>query len=64
MRVQFPIATETCYHVVSLGITQRHERSVTELSQLATPSVLAPCNLLHSLLQHLLRNATALQGLR
>ncbi len=33
MRAGFPIATGTCYHVVSLGITQRHERSVPELSQ-------------------------------
>ena len=64
MRVLMPIATGTWYHVMSFDITQCHERSVPKLSQLATLSVLAPCNLLHSLLQHPLRNATALQGLR
>ena len=64
MRGGFPIATGTWYHVMSFDITQCHELSVPKLSQLTTPSVLAPCNLLHSLLQHPLRNATALQGLR
>ena len=34
MRVEFPIATGTWYHVMSLDITQCHERSVPKLSQL------------------------------
>jgi hypothetical protein len=33
MRVEFPIATRTCYHVMSLDISQCHERTVPKLSQ-------------------------------
>jgi hypothetical protein len=33
MRAASLIATGACYHVVSLGITQRHERTVPKLSQ-------------------------------
>jgi len=35
MRVQFPIATSTWYHAMSLDITECHERSVPKLSQRA-----------------------------
>ena len=53
-----------CPGLLTFDIAECHERSVPKLSQLATPNVLAPCNLLHSLLQHPLGNATALQRLR
>src|ERR1700732_436100 len=33
MRDRFPVATRTCYHVISLDITQRHDRTVPKLSQ-------------------------------
>jgi hypothetical protein len=33
MRDRFPVATRTCYHAVSLDITQCHARSVPGLSQ-------------------------------
>jgi hypothetical protein len=33
MRVQFPIATGTCYHVMSLDITQCHDLTVPKLSK-------------------------------
>ena len=64
MRVPFPIATRTCYHPMSPDITQCHDRTVPKLSQLATPSVSAPRDLLHSLLQDSFRNATTLQSIR
>ena len=42
MRAWIPIATRTCYHVMSFDITQCHERTVPKLSQEAACERVAP----------------------